>query len=203
MKGIYVVGAPASGKTAMSVGLALRCLDEGLKVAYFKPVGSLPGPSLRVDEDAVLMKHLLNMEEPVEDICPFTVSPYYLSRYERSEEFVQTVVEKYRLVSQGKDVVIIGAAPFPYSMAALKLDAANLAARLGASVLMVNRIESDFSIDSVILYNDYARKFGIEVVGNIFNHVPRPILDKCEGVYKRYWKIVVTKCSASSHDTWR
>ncbi len=42
-KSLYVAGPPGSGKTGVCAALAMKLREEGLRVAYFKPVGYAPG----------------------------------------------------------------------------------------------------------------------------------------------------------------
>lgn len=70
MKALYIVGTGGSGKTALCVALALKLVDEGRKVAYFKPIGNVGGSAGRQDEDAVLMKELLGMRCRLSRSCP-------------------------------------------------------------------------------------------------------------------------------------
>ena len=39
MRNLYIMGAPGSGKTLLALGLSLKFIQQGFKVAYFKPVG--------------------------------------------------------------------------------------------------------------------------------------------------------------------
>lgn len=55
----------------------------------------------------------------------------------------------------------------------------------GAGVLLVTGVENDYSLDALIFYNRYLAARGVTVVGNLFNGVPRPLLAKTEGVYRR------------------
>ena len=51
------------GKTAICLGLALKFKDKGLNVGYFKPIGwhTSSREGKPVDDDTLLMKHLLNL----------------------------------------------------------------------------------------------------------------------------------------------
>jgi len=78
MRSIYVVGTAGSGKTAFCLALGLKLKEAGLKVGYLKPVGSVL-TSDPEDEDAKLMKDLLELPVETCDIAPMISSPYYLS----------------------------------------------------------------------------------------------------------------------------
>jgi len=180
VKSLYVMGNAGSGKTAVCLGLALKLQEQGLKVAYFKPVGA----GHPEDEDAVLMRHVLKMKEPQEVVVPLTTSAYYLTRYRNPAESLERVVQSFERVSRGVDITIIEGTTSPQTFAGLGLDAFSLAARFKAQVLTVKKIENDLGLDTVLFFNDHARVLGLNLLGTIFNNVPRPILDKTHGVYK-------------------
>ncbi|MDD4168858.1 MAG: phosphotransacetylase family protein [Desulfotomaculaceae bacterium] len=184
MKSLYIMGTSGSGKTSVAVGLALRYRQEGYRVAYFKPVGSSTGSAARGDEDAVLMKELLQMEHPIETIVPYLAGPSYLSGYKHSCVSVQTIKQAYETVADGTDLVIIGGASFPHIMGCLGLDAASLTKEFQAAPLFTIRIESDYSLDMAIFFNSYLECKGISTLGNIFHNVPESLIAKTEGIYQ-------------------
>lgn len=183
MRNVYVIGPSGSGKTALCAALALALRDEGYRVAYFKPVGA--AGEGRDDEDAVLLRDLLGMDVPMERMVPFNSSALYLWRYEGTEAYQERVREAFEEVSRGADVVIIGGAPSPYHMASLGLDAVGIAHLLNPLVLTVQRVVNDLSVDIAIFYHEYLRAHGVNSGGVILNHVPRTLLDKAKGVYRR------------------
>ncbi|SHF30985.1 phosphotransacetylase family protein [Desulforamulus putei] len=183
MKNLYIMGSAGSGKTAMAVGLSLKFKQEGLRVSYFKPVGTSTVTG-KADEDAVLMKELLDMAAPLEVIAPTMASPFYLSRGNRSAEMLATIKRAYQEIARHADLVIIDSAIFPHIMGTIGLDAPSLASELGAGVLYLINVKNDYSLDQSVFFNQYLQYKGVPVLGNIFTHVPRPIQAKIEGVYK-------------------
>lgn len=183
MRSVYVIGPSGSGKTALCATLALELRDEGYRVAYFKPVGA--AGEGKDDEDAVLLRDLLGMEAPMDKMVPFNSSALYLWRYEGAEAYLERVREAYEEVTRDADVVIIGGAPSPYHMASLGLDAIGIAHLLNPLVLTVQRVVNDLSIDIAIFYHEYLKAHKVESCGVILNHVPRTLLDKAKGVYRR------------------
>lgn len=183
MKSLYIMGPLGSGKTSVAVGLSLKFRQEGYRVAYFKPVGSVKGAASKADEDALLMKQILHMEQPLETIVPFIAGPSYLSGH-HSCETLKTIKQAFENIASGCDLVIIGGADFPHIMGCLGLDAPSLASELRAMPLLMIKIENDYSLDQAIFFNSYMEAKGIPVIGNIFHNVPRPLLLKTEGVYR-------------------
>lgn len=183
MKNLYIMGTGGSGKTAIAVGLALKIKQLGYRVAYFKPVGNDPGSAGRVDEDAALMKQVLDLEHPLEIIAPCHAGSSYLSGYP-AHQYAGNIRRAYNIVALGADVIIIGGAGYPHVMTTYGLDAVTLARELNAVALFMVRIQNDFSLDKTIFFNTYLRMNNVKVVGNIFNNVPRPLLAKTEGIYR-------------------
>lgn len=182
MKSLFIMGTPASGKTAIAVGLALKFSREGYRVAYFKPVGSSRA-TREEDEDGVLMKSVLGMDHSLNDIVPYTVGPSYLSG-SRNCISLEDIMSSYRKVSDGADIVIVGGAGFPHIMGCVGLDSITLARKLKSVAIFLVHIENDFSVDNAIFINSYLECRGIPIAGNIFNNVSRPLLAKAEGIYR-------------------
>ncbi|MFZ5643332.1 MAG: phosphotransacetylase family protein [Bacillota bacterium] len=183
MKSLFIMGTPASGKTAVSVGLALKFQQEGYRVAYFKPVGHVSGAFKKDDEDGVLMKNVLQMDHSLEDIVPCTAGPSYLSRG-RNYRNLQDILSSFRKVSAGADIVITGGAAYPHIMGCAGLDSVTLARELKSTAIFLIHVENDFSMDYAVFINGYLECRGIPVAGNIFNNVQRHFLAKTDGVYR-------------------
>ena len=69
MVALYVTSLiGAAGKTMICAGLGKNLLNNGKKVGFFKPIiaESVEG----TDGDALFMKQALNLDEPVDSICP-------------------------------------------------------------------------------------------------------------------------------------
>lgn len=182
MKNLYVIGYPGSGKTMVALGLALKFQQEGKKVAYFKPVGAPLREKVQEDEDAVLMKEILKMDNPISDIVPFRAGQTYLSN-SRDREWAEAIINTYQRVSQGADVVLIDGALFPYIYNSWGLDDVTLALRADAKVLVTATVENDFTVDQTLFLNEYLHSREVPVVGNLFNNIPWPLLAKAKGVY--------------------
>jgi hypothetical protein len=181
MRSLLVTGMAGSGKTAIAIGLALKLRREGYRVAYFKPVGS-PGTGKR-DQDARLVREILDVETPAETIVPCAVGPSYLSR-NKKEEWMHAITAAYREISKDVDLVIIDGATFPYLLAADEMDSVSLAEKLGAVVLNVIKVKNDFDFDFAVFFNSFLACRGIACAGNLFSHVQRPLLAKTDGVYR-------------------
>lgn len=185
MKSLYLVGTPGSGKTAVALGLALKLKKEGHNPGYFKPVGSTQGVLSRTDDDGVLMQKVLEMEEDLDTIVPFTVGGFYISGQKDPDKCRARIKECYSRIAEKYSSVIIDGTSFPWVMAALGLDAYSIAKELKAGILSTMQVSNDFDFDKTLFFNRYAENSGVELVGTVFNNVPRQLLAKTEGVYAR------------------
>jgi len=183
VKSLYVIGPGGSGKTALCVGMALKLKDEGLKVGYFKPVGSVPPFSREVDGDAVLMKEVCDSPHSAKDLVQFTMFPGYLTRYKR-QDYDRKVREAYGRLAADVDTLLIGGAPNPAHGAALGIDAFSIGKALDVPLVIVSRVENDNSVDQAIISCQLAGHHGLQVAGVVFNNVPRTLLDKTKGVFE-------------------
>lgn len=184
MKNLYITGIAGCGKTAIALGIALKLKEEGVKVTYFKPVGSRPKLACGRDNDALLMQEILHMKAGVEQIAPFTAGTSYLSGLKNPETAMASIIAAYQAISAEADLIIIDGATFPHVGAAYGLDVVSLTPKFNASVLNVIKMENDLSVDQAIFFNNCCRSSGLAVSGHIFNNVPRQLLAKTEGVFK-------------------
>jgi uncharacterized protein len=185
MKTIVIAGMAGSGKTAIALGLALKFREQGINPAYFKPIGSPSGPHRQDDEDVLLLKEVLSLPHDPQVISPVRLGPYYQSVGQPKDKnsLRETIMAAWKQVSQNVDTVVIDSSLSPYTAASLGLDAVSLARALGAALLYAVRPEDDFSLDQCIFYNQAFHQAGVPLLGNIFNHVDRTLLDKTRGVY--------------------
>jgi len=101
---VYVTSLEkAAGKTAVEAGLGKHLLDSGKKVGFFKPLIIVAeGLSPEVaDSDALFMKSVLSLEEPLEALCPVIID---------DDKLASNLKNAYAKVAKDKDVVIIDGA---------------------------------------------------------------------------------------------
>ncbi|MFW9799360.1 MAG: phosphotransacetylase family protein [Candidatus Thorarchaeota archaeon] len=177
-KNIVISGETLSGKTMVALAIAAKLQKKGHKVGYFKPVGfksfEHSKESLDVDEDAAVMKEVLDLDAEISCICPIvrTKSSYdELIRVGR-EALVERIKECYTKVAKGKDFVVIEGARAPWHLLHVELSTPQIAKMLDASVICLVNFPEITSIDEVLLQRDLFMQHGIEEIGLILNMVP-------------------------------
>ncbi len=183
MKSLFVMGQYGSGKTAICLALALKLRDRGLSVSYYKPIWTPVSVTDTTDDDAVLMKEILGLRQPLERISPFTASAHYLARYEDPGHDLAAIKEGFREAAEGADVVIVEGTNWPYVMMSLGLDAAALAREFGSAALLVSKVLNDYSLDAAMVVCRLVALEKVPLAGVIFNNVPRTLLDKTRDMY--------------------
>jgi hypothetical protein len=175
-----------SGRTFISLGLALKLMDMGYKVGVMKPFGTAPVQSGKesYDADAVFIKETLGLDEPLDAISPFVMS------YEEQTLLYQgkAVDAKKRVLAafnvfRKKDFVFLCGASDLFQGALLGIDALSLAGDLKAKVLMVEPWRGDSSVDSL---------FGVRTVlgkryaGSVINKVPEAMIEHVKNIVKPF-----------------
>jgi BioD-like phosphotransacetylase family protein len=150
MRILYVTSLQDNaGKTMLCASLGTRWLADGKKVGYFKLVGpNSGGPG---DEDAAFMKHILNLDSPVEAL----VVPVGEGSVQR--ESARMAIST---LAVGKDMVIAEGPAAGVSV--------DIAAGLGARFLAIHDCVSELS-ESLKTY----LSLGPALAGLVLNKVPR------------------------------
>lgn len=186
-RGLYVISPrDYSGKTAFCVGLALTFREEGYRVGYMKPIGlgtSVSGERY-IDEDAILMKDVLGLEDEIDDITPYTAGDRVLEDIAkgRLQNIGFKVAEAYHRLSEGKDIVIVEA---PRNIGFNYLTGLTyrfIAEKLGCKAVVISLFESDVDIGYIIQMYEHMKLEGLQVVGAVLNYVRRHVIERAKGV---------------------
>ncbi len=161
-----------SGKSALIIALGLILRDKGFKVGYFKPfcVGTTRIGEQLVDEDAYNTASVLNTGDDIEDVCPVKLDKPYVE-YVCSTDPVslkRRVMDSYKRISEGKDVVLVeGAVEYKVGRA-LGLSDLDVSSALDLDALMVVKYTSDFVIDGILIAKEL---FGARLKFVLFNQL--------------------------------
>ena len=171
---IYVTGTGFSGKTVLCLGLYEKLLEKGLKVGYFKPVarGQKMVNGRLHDPDAILMKEVMGLSEPLHLISPVVFGDRYLDQLEKNGvEIYEKVMEAFHKVSRGKDILLIESASLPEFLASCNLDVSRLSKDFRAKVIFTVKGDEDQVIEKAILYKCFMERSGGKMLGVVLNHV--------------------------------
>jgi len=164
---LYVTSlAEGAGKTTICAGLAKHLLSSGKKASFFKPIiADIRSPLEAIDRDAAFIRHILALEEPVEDLCP-VISDH--------NTLANRIQEAYAKVSKGKDVVIVEGV-WRQRPGGKPIEACyEIVEALDARVIIVEGYSGELSRAKLI--NTY-KGFGEYLLGVIVNKVPPSRLD--------------------------
>lgn len=148
MTALYVTSlAEGVGKTTICAGLAKHLLSNGKKVGFFKPI--IAKEVEGSDSDALFMKQILSLDEPVESICPVISG---------QDKVVSKIREAYDRISRGKDVVVVEG-----------VCERSIVEALNAKAIIVEGYSKELS--QAKLNNSY-QGFGGYLLGVVLNKVP-------------------------------
>jgi BioD-like phosphotransacetylase family protein len=180
-----VTGTAAhTGKTAVALALALAARDRGESVGYMKPLGTRLRSAVGKtrDEDPMLARELLDLEDTVAEMEPVVYSPTFVEEVVRGREDADAVRERVReaheTLATERDRVVVEAGGDHATGSVLDLDHADLAELLDAEVLVVAPFEEARDLDPVLAA---AEAFGDRLAGVLFNAVPDAAVDRLEG----------------------
>jgi BioD-like phosphotransacetylase family protein len=171
MKTLYIVSTSAyAGKSLAAIAIALHLKARGLKVGYFKPLGSLP---VRIngetsDEDAVYIAEQIGAGAAPADLCPIILDEDLIAqacagKLQPPEDKIRAAFQR---VSEGKEVMIAGGIGRLARGALVGLCASTVARLLEAQALIVARYEGDYSVEEALIAQDLLKE---RMLGIIFN----------------------------------
>lgn len=165
MASLYITSiAPATGKTAVAIGLGRWLQSKNKKVGYFKPV-SAAGPGA-ADPDAEFAREALGLQEAAASLSAVAAQG-------AGEDVVEQIRQAYAAVSKGKDVTVVE------GLSEASAASSELARLVGAKVVLVVRYSADLTAEQVA---SAAGHFKGSLLGVVLNAVPAsrvsPVHDK-------------------------
>jgi len=167
-----------AGHGLVTWAVAKRLSEKGLNVGFIKPFGTHPirFQGAWTDRDALLLKEVLNLQEPLDGICPFPTS-----QEPSKEAGVETILGKIKSLAQKtskeKDILLImGSRHVFFDDASYGVSDISLTTELNADFVLVTRFRkvstSLYSILSVRSLLDDRMK------GTLINRVPPEKLEE-------------------------
>jgi BioD-like phosphotransacetylase family protein len=128
----------------------------------------------RADEDAVLMREVFDLLDPLDDMSPVTLPRHFTTDYVMGrvkEDLPAQVAAAYARVAADKDVVVIEGTGHAGVGAVVGLSNARVAAMLEAPVIIVSEGGIGRPIDEIVLNRALFAEHGVEVIGAVVNKV--------------------------------
>ncbi len=176
------------GKSSFTLALARRIVKEGYKVGYFKPIRAS-----KDDQDALVAKEFLKMEEDEDTIAPVTISEW---DYDLSKEEIERLIEKiknaYETLNQKYEVLVVEGCKTMNYLATLGLSARELAKMLETEVLLLVSGSNDSQLDDLALGVSYFNDIDIELTGTVLSLVPLEVIEREKAIAEtvtREWQI--------------
>lgn len=178
-----------SGKSLVTLGLALKMKEDGLKVGYMKPFGRVPvvENGVLTDGDVTFMKRLLDLPGPLEKLCPVVYSHDLMADAfkGRAKDMMKKVVSAFDHLSKGMDVMLIGGARDVHDGAALGIPGVRLIRELGARVIMVDPFSGEVCVDCLLAHKE---TLGESLTGAVINRAPAEGMDYLKGMVAPFLK---------------
>jgi len=175
------------GKTAFCLGLSQVLMDEGLKVGYFKPFSwsNVPYGNIRTDEDVLLMREVLDIQEDLRVISPVQLGYYYLEKLSAMDRDVifETIEESYKKLAANKDLIVVEMVRDVFFGSSVSLSALEICKRLGLKVLMVSSVHTDAVIDVTVAEKNHISWMNVPFLGLVMDGVADADLDRIKRVY--------------------
>ncbi|MEJ2150637.1 MAG: phosphotransacetylase family protein [Chloroflexota bacterium] len=177
MNALYVTATEHfSGKTAICLGLGKWLQSTGYRTGYLKPVSFSPIllPGHPVDEDAVFIKEMLQLEREPWELSPIVVTPDLLNECLDHEEVClklhEQVKEEYAGAGAGNDFLILEGGGSLRQGGAIGLTSPAVAEMLDVPVLVVVKCRSKLRMLDDALTARF--RLGDRLLGVVLNRVP-------------------------------
>jgi BioD-like phosphotransacetylase family protein len=176
MRHLYLAATGQNrGKTTASLGLLDGFVRRGLHTGFMKPVGqrTVIVDGQPADEDAVLMRTIFGLPEPMSAMSPVHIPRGFTKAYiagEVVEDLGSRIVEAHRSFAD-HDVLLIEGTGHAGVGAVIGLSNAVVARLLGAPAVIVSEGGVGRPIDEIVLNASHFAAQGVPVAGAIVNKV--------------------------------
>lgn len=178
MKGIVLVTGTDTGvgKTHVSCALLRALRRRGRSVAARKPAesGCAEVAGELVPADAVALREAAGADEPLATVCGLrlaeALAPGIAAERSGASLDMEALVRAYRARAAAVDLLLVEGAGGLLVPLAGKVDCAELAARLGARLIVVVGVRLG-AINHALLTLQAARQRGLAIEGVVLNHL--------------------------------
>jgi len=178
MRHLYLAATGQNrGKTTASLGLMDLFLGEGLRTGFMKPVGQrtvVDAAGVPADEDAVLVKAVYGLREPLTAMSPVHIPRGFTKAYiagDVVEDLGARIAAAHATFLDEEEVLLIEGTGHAGVGAVIGLSNAVVAALLRAPAVIVSEGGVGRPIDEIVLNASHFAAHGVPVAGAIVNKV--------------------------------
>ena len=176
MRHVYLAATGQNrGKTTVSLGVLDGFQRRGLSTGFLKPVGqrTIIEDGVPADEDAVLMKQVFGLPEPLRQMSPVHIPRGFTQAYIEGEvvEDLPARILAAHAAFADRDILLIEGTGHAGVGAVIGLSNAVVAGLLGAPAVIVSEGGVGRPIDEIVLNASLFERFGVTVAGAIVNKV--------------------------------
>ena len=177
MRHVYLAATGQNrGKTTVSLGVLDGFGRHGLSTGFMKPVGqrTVIEDGIPADEDAVLMKSVFDLSDPLQRMSPVHIPRGFTQAYIEGkvvEDLGARVRAAHAEFAAERDILLIEGTGHAGVGAVIGLSNATVAAMLGAPAVIVSEGGVGRPIDEIVLNAALFERHGVHVAGAIVNKV--------------------------------
>ncbi len=177
MRHVYLAATGQNrGKTTVSLGVLDGFQRRGLSTAFIKPVGqrTIIEDGVPADEDAVLMKSVFDLAEPLGQMSPVHIPRGFTQAYIEGrvvEDLGERIRTAHAAFAADRDILLIEGTGHAGVGAVIGLSNAAVAAMIGAPAVIVSEGGVGRPIDEIVLNAALFERQGVHVAGAIVNKV--------------------------------
>jgi hypothetical protein len=176
MKHVYLAATGQNrGKTTVSLGVLDGFHRRHLSTGFLKPVGqrTIIEDGVPADEDAVLMKQVFGLREPLGQMSPVHIPRGFTQAYIEGAvvEDLPARIRSAHAAFANRDILLIEGTGHAGVGAVIGLSNATVAAMLGAPAVIVSEGGVGRPIDEIVLNASLFERHGVKVAGAIVNKV--------------------------------
>ncbi len=177
MRHLYLAATGQNrGKTTVSLGVLDGFRRRGLSAGFCKPVGqrTVIEDGVAADEDAVLMKTVFDLPEPLGRMSPVHIPRGFTKSYIDGtvvEDLPARIRAAHASFAVDRDMLLIEGTGHAGVGAVIGLSNAVVARMLGAPAVIVSEGGVGRPIDEIVLNRALFAAHGVEVIGAVVNKV--------------------------------
>src|SRR5215203_1346036 len=176
MRHVYLAATGQNrGKTTVSLGVLDGFMRRGLSASFLKPVGqrTVIEDGVAADEDAVLMKQVFDLREPLGQMSPVHIPRGFTQSYIEGDvvEDLPARIRAAHAAFVDRDILLIEGTGHAGVGAVIGLSNATVSSMLRAPAVIVSEGGVGRPIDEIVLNAALFERHGVKVAGAIVNKV--------------------------------